>query len=670
MNGRHVKRGSTWVVLLLAVGGLGCEQVIDEILDHTGHGHGGPDAGTDGSTDGGPPAPEQAAPMSTLPAGSVCLPNRWCYDHPRPHGLSQGPAWASSGHDIWVAAKYAPVVLHADADRWTVVDAPVPSSAVNVLRGGQPEQPWALARLADVNGMAVFRREGSAWAEKKRWTAEVADFFVAPDGDAWVPTYVFFGDRSNSTIERFDAATQTWSAIGTFPDTLILTVWASAPDDVWVAGRDAASASDTTGAVYHFDGATWTRTANPPVRMIYRIRGSGPDDVWIAGQGVGGTSLAHLVGGAWEVALTPPAALGVEELEVPAKGDVWAGFTHDAVYHASDAGAGAAATWNRVDAPVTGFDVAPTGAVTLVGDRGEIWFAATESAAPTRLTIGPRQTTIALWGTSPASQWVVGVDDAGAGALLHVNPTGVTQTPLPAGAERARAIWAADDDDIWIVGDNGLILHGSGLSGSFAPLPAPNADDRLSGLWGSGPDNVWIAGGHTLLRWNGTAFESPDYGGFVVGDVAGTGADDVWVVGDKMAHLHGGVWTLGDVPATDAAPPFDTPAFASDVWANGPDEIFVGTKRNNAQFVWRGDGTNAATAWSMLTSGTNGYGFDLFGAGYGDLWSMGPYISFHWDGYAVNFTDVLTDWDARYWGTAPTRMWAASAGAVLHRRTD
>jgi hypothetical protein len=577
--------------------------------------------------------------------------------------------WSSSAHDIWAAAKFAPVLLHADGARWSVVDVPVPDSIINVLRGSQPEQPWALSRHIDPHATALFRREGSSWVEKKRWDAEIADFFVAPSGDAWVPSSLYMGDRSDSTVERFDAATQTWSTIGTFPETLLLTVWASAPNDVWAAGREAASGTDGTSAVYHFDGATWTRAATPPVRIIYRIRGSGPDDVWIAGQGVGGTSLAHLVGGAWEIALTPPAALGVEELEVPAKGDVWAGFTYDAVYHASDASAGAAATWRRVDGPVTSFDVAPTGAVTLVGDRGEIWFAATESAAPTRLTIGPRQTTTALWGTSETSQWIVGVDDAGAGALLHLTPTGATQTPLPAGAERAQAIWAADDDDIWIVGNSGLILHGNGVTGSFAALPAPDASDNLSGLWGSGPDNVWIAGRHTLLRWNGAAFEVPDYGGFEVGDVAGIGPDDVWVVGGKVAHLRGGVWTVADVPTTDAAPPFDTPAFASDVWANGPDEVFIGTKRNNAQLVWRGDGTNAPSAWTMLTSSTNGYANDLFGAGYGDLWSTGPYTSFHWDGYEINFTDVVTDWYARYWGTSPTRMWAASAGGVLHRRS-
>src|SRR5207244_3495710 len=94
--------------------------------------------------DGGMPAPEQPPAMTTLPAGSVCIEDHWCYDHPRPHGLDQGGVWSSSAHDIWVAAKYAPVLIHADAERWTVVDPPVVGSLLNLLRGSRPEEPWAL----------------------------------------------------------------------------------------------------------------------------------------------------------------------------------------------------------------------------------------------------------------------------------------------------------------------------------------------------------------------------------------------------------------------------------------------------------------------------------------------------------------------------------------------
>jgi len=142
------------------------------------------------------------------------------------------------------------------------------------------------------------------------------------------------------------------------------------------------------------------------------------------------------------------------------------------------------------------------------------------------------------------------------------------------------------------------------------------------------------------------------------------------VVGDKLAHLRAGVWTIGEVPTANAQGTGIT-GFATDVWANSPNEVFVGATQSTAQVVWRGDGSNDVTAWIALATGTRGSAIDLFGAREGDLWSTGPYIGFHWDGYQVSYTEALVDnWDARYWGIAPDNMWASTNGSLLHRRRD
>jgi hypothetical protein len=69
-------------------------------------------------------------------------------------------------------------------------------------------------------------------------------------------------------------------------------IWATAPNDVWVVGRN----PEYTANVLHYDGAAWTRSApSPDFPTLRDVWASSPSDVYAVGTGV----VLHYDGTAW-----------------------------------------------------------------------------------------------------------------------------------------------------------------------------------------------------------------------------------------------------------------------------------------------------------------------------------------------------------------------------------
>jgi photosystem II stability/assembly factor-like uncharacterized protein len=101
---------------------------------------------------------------------------------------------------------------------------------------------------------------------------------------------------------------------------------------------------------------------------------------------------------------------------------------------------------------------------------------------------------------------------------------------VPAPACTYRGIHGSGRDDVWIVGDEGCILHFDGVEWSRI---ASEVKDDLYAVSACGPTEAWAVGeGGTVLQWNGTAWRSRSSG--TANDLLGvTGclSDDVWAVG-------------------------------------------------------------------------------------------------------------------------------------------
>ena len=85
-------------------------------------------------------------------------------------------------------------------------------------------------------------------------------------GELWA-----FGE-SGTTIFLGESASD-WTNRSGFTDKRLLATWASAPNDVYVAGEE--------GTVVHWNGTTWSDVAQGlTTHEIEAIWGTGPDDIW------------------------------------------------------------------------------------------------------------------------------------------------------------------------------------------------------------------------------------------------------------------------------------------------------------------------------------------------------------------------------------------------------
>jgi hypothetical protein len=95
-------------------------------------------------------------------------------------------------------------------------------------------------------------------------------------------------------------------------------------------------------------------------------------------------------------------------------------------------------------------------------------------------------------------------------------------------------IWGTGADDVWAVGDAGLVVHWGGAAEGWVEVPSGTDIDLIS-LWGTGPDEILAVGGRTggvLSRWDGaqwTAQEVP----------ALPGLNGVWMAPDGTATVVG-----------------------------------------------------------------------------------------------------------------------------------
>ncbi len=160
------------------------------------------------------------------------------------------------------------------------------------------------------------------------------------------------------------------------------------------------------------------------------------------------------------------------------------------------------------------------------------------------------------------------------GAVLRSGEGGWKALALPKrvdgdGTDRyrnLRAVHAVADDDVWIAGELGALLHFDGVS--FTQTGPESAKDAENiAIWAAAKDDVWVASRRSVWRYDGTSWT--EMLSASIGDVPatlvglwGSGPDDVWVLGATTTgavrtwHFDGTNWGSDPVPdvSNDLAP--------------------------------------------------------------------------------------------------------------------
>jgi hypothetical protein len=317
-----------------------------------------------------------------------------------------------------------------------------------------------------------------------------------------------------------------WCPVGTPVSSLysLTSVWGSSRNDVWAVGSG--------GSIIHYDGTTWTATPTPVRNTFHAVWGSGPNDVYAVSMT---DVLFHTTGFAAGAATWTkvPAAQAEQDDAFPR--------ATLAVWGTGDGNVRIGARDRTVFDPDTGNLSTINQYTKKVADGGVAW-SPVEGAGSVH----------GIWGSSATDVWYLADNSEKngwqKGVTMHgtVDPDGgkaMTWTSVDSQSTVVlEGIWGSGSNDIWAVGDMGVIRHMTAGALRWAIVPSPTTE-ALHAVWGSAANDVWAVGDYgTILHFDGTAWK-PSTAALPLGKkqhlygVWGSSANDVWIVGDGIT-LH------------------------------------------------------------------------------------------------------------------------------------
>jgi hypothetical protein len=242
------------------------------------------------------------------------------------------------------------------------------------------------------------------------------------------------------------------------------------------------------------------------------------------------------------------------------------------------------AAWAQLDAGVNAdlwwVQALPGGSVYVAGGRSTVLVrraGAFERMSPPGLA---RDTIFGVWAAADDDVYAVGSAAGRNGFVWHHDGRGWAELPLPEALPRDEAhdvpaifkVWGASPDDVWVVGDGGVVLRGNASDG-FRVITS-GSDERLFTVHGGAGEVVMVGG-----SGNGLALEAsgdglvpvtPPGASLLQGvHVAASGA--VWAVG-----LGGNVYARAAAGAQWSASLPDTPVQSlHSVWVDPEGSVWT-----------------------------------------------------------------------------------------------
>ncbi len=268
---------------------------------------------------------------------------------------------------------------------------------------------WKLSTATDINGDGyndillenVSTGARAIWLEDGGASVKAAPLLTVLD-PAWHLAGSLVPDRGPTVRPVSNWATQSYSAV----QANLLAVWASGPNDIYVAGEGPAQ-NGVSYSIAHFDGTSW-HGIDIGATTAFAIWGSGPSDVFaVCGQG----KIFHFNGTTW---------------------NEQASGTSNPLY----------GVWGS--SPSNVYAVGGNG--TLLHYDGTTWNA---------MALPRGYGGNAIWGSSGSDIYVVG----GGSAVLHFDGTLWSTVNVPATYSSIdyRAVSGRNKNDVFVVGDNELL---------------------------------------------------------------------------------------------------------------------------------------------------------------------------------------------------------------------
>ena len=268
-----------------------------------------------------------------------------------------------------------------------------------------------------------------------------------------------------------------------------------------------------------------------------------------------------------------------------------------------------------------------------------------------------------IWGATSDDLWVVGER----GVVRRDQHGTWSDVVVPTVAD-LYAVRGTSANDLWIVGGWGTILHWNGAAWREH---VSGTQQALNRVWPIAPDNAWVVGdGGLVLHWDGTAWRSiPTPTTNRLFGIAGSGPNDIWAVGYATSmHWDGRAWTLFDIHAE---------GIVEGIYVNGPRDVWAWGFTSVIRH-WDGTQWSAVPLPDVASTDPkrradfpfNGGG----GSGPNDMWMIGKYrdgasrVMLHKVGETWTRVDQATPRELfNLIAFSPEDAWAVgSAGAIVH----
>jgi hypothetical protein len=388
--------------------------------------------------------------------------------------------------------------------------------------------------------------------------------------------------------------------------------WTAPEGDTWAVGD----------AVLRHDARGWA-VVDAPAGAWSAVHGSGARDVWAVGDG---GAAAHWDGAAWQRVDTGTASPLVA-VAARAAGDAWALAQDGATFRWDGArwspGPAIALRSARALLATASGDLWAAGAPLPRGVAGSTGLARLAGAGwePVAVPGLAAETFTALAVAPDGAVWAGAVSGAGKGAVARFDGAWSVEA-LPDPSLPVRAVQALPGGELVTGGDGGQVFVRTG--GSWSPVHR-------------GPPGALQAGAATAAGevWFGAL--APDY----------AAADPQ----ASLLRLSGGAVAVVPTGLADVL---------YGVWANAPDDVWVGTLQNGFLHY---DGQR----WMPRYAGSAGLVDGVWASGPADVWGAAGATAVHFDGQRVTEWPLPGDGARRIFGTSPRDVWAVGAAGAVYR---
>jgi hypothetical protein len=599
--------------------------------------------------------------------------------------------------DVWAVGSYSTddaqgnviagqswtLIEHWDGTRWSIVPSPSPGTASNNLSAVAAvsySDIWAVgsyeqqqAEPIGAGKTLILHWDGSAWTQVstpnvQTWMSGLSGVAARSADDVWAVGWVNGGEHVDPLTMHWDG--KQWSIIsspasashngGSLTAVAILSA-----NDVWGVGGD-----NLTPLLMHWDGKVWSNVSSPivgavgnsaPIGTLLGLAVLPPDNMMAVGGldgggNIGGTRfpIAARYGSLPCSSLTPVPADTQTLLPLPP---------------------------SRALPTSLALPTATSTPLVKYGTVCGIWTAYDSTNGLSGISTGNDGTLFRdVAALSPQDIWAVGNTRQDA-LLAHWDGKAWSrvQDPTvgswPGYGASLEAVTALASDDIWAVGSYSgeyagqealpLTMHWDGrLWTIFAAPSRPGLNYYLNGVAGSGPNDVWVVGetnsdfsvenvqaGMVFLHWDGASWAE------VTGPDVGEGHTILNAVAARAGHGDD-VWAVGVRAITQPTAPPNSPVeyralalhWDGKVWSNTNSDLggFRDVAMVSATDVWAaGNGLVEhwdGVAWSKVTTPNLGER--------GSIDRMAVFGTKVW-GLSTSDATLISEWDGKQWSAVP-----------------